>query len=162
MGQSGMGASGRAWGSKPGSTSNSARNALQKQKSMGGVLFTEAYNYMTNDQPLRIHLKVDQDTQVKDMIKKISMLRECNLDATLTKTNLVFFSLDPKTRFVRTIFHQDDKISEVDLITAEIHCQEIMCHKGRDIIKKFYAENPDFLSVFPDSHMKTLTFKSCK
>ena len=56
--------------------------------------FTESYNYLSNDQPIRIHLKVDCDIELAQLAKKIAQIREVNLDATMTKTELIIFSLD--------------------------------------------------------------------
>lgn len=123
-------------------------------------MFTEAYNYMTNDQPMRIHLRIEQDTNVKDIIKKISMMRECNLDATLTKTSLVIYSVDPKSRTVKTVFSSNDKLNEYDLIAYEIHCHEVICNKGRQIVRNFYKENKDFGPLYPESRLRSLLFPS--
>ena len=58
---------------------NSNAGALQRMASNQSnrdrqhvVQFQESYNYMNNDQPMRIVIKVDNDIKISDLIKKIS------------------------------------------------------------------------------------------
>lgn len=78
-------------------------------------------------------------------MKKIYAIRECNLDQTMVKTMLVLFSINPKTRTIRTIFRSEDKLTEVDLISSEIHCHEMITKKGKDLIRRYYQEHQGFL-----------------
>lgn len=66
-------------------TTQSTRDRIQLQQ------FTEQFNYMTNDQPIHIHLKVENDIRIRDLITKISQIREVNIDQTQLKTEIVVF-----------------------------------------------------------------------
>lgn len=60
------------------------------------------------------------------------------------KTQLVLYSIDSKTKFLHTLFSNDDKLSELDLLTGEMHCHEVLTWKGKELVKKWYNENPSF------------------
>jgi hypothetical protein len=47
-------------------TTQSARERIHMQQ------FTEQYTYITNDQPIHVHLKVENDIRIRDLITKIS------------------------------------------------------------------------------------------
>ena len=53
--------------------------------------FNEQYNYMNNDQPMHIKLKVDNDIRIKDLIIKIAQIREVNIDTAMLKTEIVIY-----------------------------------------------------------------------
>ena len=53
--------------------------------------FAESYNYINNDQPMHIMIKVDNDIKIADLITKISQIRELNIEVPLVKTEIVIF-----------------------------------------------------------------------
>ena len=53
--------------------------------------FAESYNYMNNDQPMRIMIKVDNEIKIADLITKIAQIRELNIETPLRKTEIVVF-----------------------------------------------------------------------
>ena len=53
--------------------------------------FAESYNYINNDQPMRIMIKVDNEITVADLITKITQIRELNIETPLHKTEVVVF-----------------------------------------------------------------------
>lgn len=81
---------------------------------------------------------------IRSLIKKILQIRETNLDAAQVKTQVVIYCVNPKTKFVRCVYNNDDKLTELDLISSEIHCQEVLTRKGKDLIRNYYKDHPDF------------------
>ncbi|MFO0005661.1 MAG: hypothetical protein ACK559_31495, partial [bacterium] len=77
---------------------------------------------LTNDQPMRIHLKVEADIPISKLIQKIFAYRETNLDPTQIKTTVVLFSINDRTHAVKNVFSEHDKLSELDIIMSEFYC----------------------------------------
>jgi hypothetical protein len=71
---------------------------------------------------MRVHIKVEADIPILKIIHKINQLRETNLDATQVKTAAVIFTTNVRTRAVKTIFTEYEKLSELDMINSEVHC----------------------------------------
>ena len=59
---------------------------------------------MTNDQPMRIHVKVEPDLPIKTLLSKVTGLRDTNVEVSSQKTELIVFSMQQKTKHVKTIF----------------------------------------------------------
>ena len=53
--------------------------------------FTESYNYMTNDQPMHIQIKVDNEIKMKDVATKIAQIREVNIDPKQVLSEVILF-----------------------------------------------------------------------
>ena len=56
--------------------------------------FAESYNYMNNDQPMRIMIKVDVDIKIADLITKIGQIRELNIEMPQISTEIVLFTVN--------------------------------------------------------------------
>lgn len=65
---------------------------------------------MTNDQPIHISLKLENEINVKDLITKICQIRECNIDSSLQKTEL-FLVLLNKNKEVICILNPDHRVN---------------------------------------------------
>ena len=55
--------------------------------------FAESYNYMNNDQPMRIMIKVDVDIKIADLITKIGQIRELNIEMPQISTEIVLYTV---------------------------------------------------------------------
>ena len=71
---------------------------------------------------MRIHLKVEADIQISKLLQKIYGYKETNLDSTQIKTTAIVFTTNSKTKAVKTIFTDSDKLSELDVFNSEFHC----------------------------------------
>ena len=56
--------------------------------------FAESYNYMNNDQPMHIMIKVDVDIKIADLITKIGQIRELNIEMPQISTEIVLFTVN--------------------------------------------------------------------
>lgn len=106
--------------------------------------FVESYNYMNNDQPMRIMIKVDNEIKIADLITKITQIRELNIELPMTKTELVVFQMTNRSN-LRGIMNPDMKLSQYNLQGQDIMAAEILTRAGREAIKKFYMDNKAFL-----------------
>ena len=104
----------------------------------------ESYNYMNNDQPMRIMIKVDNEIKIADLITKITQIRELNIELPMTKTELVVFQMTNRSN-LRGIMNPDMKLSQYNLQGQDIMAAEILTRAGREAIKKFYMDNKAFL-----------------
>lgn len=43
--------------------------------------FHESFKYMTNDQPIKISLKVERDIKIEDLIQMIIDVKDVNIDS---------------------------------------------------------------------------------
>ena len=55
--------------------------------------FAESYNYMNNDQPMHIMIKVDVDIKIADLIIKIGQIRELNIEMPQISTEIVLYTV---------------------------------------------------------------------
>ena len=55
--------------------------------------FAESYNYMNNDQPMHIMIKVDVDIKIADLITKIGQIRELNIEMPQISTEIVLYTV---------------------------------------------------------------------
>jgi len=76
--------------------------------------FTDSYNYSMNDQPIRVHLKVESEIEISELIQKISKIRETNLELKHLYTETILFALNPTSNTVRQILVPDSKLSSID------------------------------------------------
>ena len=76
--------------------------------------FTDSYNYSMNDQPIRVHVKVESEIEVSQLIQKISKIRETNLELKHLNTETILFTLNPTSNTVRQILVPDSKLSSID------------------------------------------------
>lgn len=73
----------------------------------------------------------------------ISDVKEVNISLDSGTIQLVLYSSSKGT--IRGIFNPDFKLTQYNLITNEIEAMEVLTKKGRDVIKQFYKENPNYL-----------------
>lgn len=116
---------------------------------------------MTNDQPIHIHLKVENDIRIRDLVVKITQIREVNIESSQLKTDVVLFQLN-KERSIRGIFNPNSPLSNYNLNGIELLAIETLTQIGRDTIKNFYAVNPTFIENHPEALLKSLTYSSSK
>lgn len=88
--------------------------------------FTDTYNYLMNDQPIRVHIKVDSEIDFKSLIHKVSQIREVGFEYKSGKTEAIMFTLNPLSKTVRQILRPDVKLSSIEYICTEIHCSEVL------------------------------------
>ena len=77
--------------------------------------FTESYNYMTNDQPMHIQIKVDNEIKLKDVATKIAQIREVNIDPKQVLSEVIMFQMTPNND-IRGIFNPELKLSNYNLM----------------------------------------------
>ena len=73
--------------------------------------FHDSYNYMYNDQPMRIVIKVDNEIKIADLIKKVSQIRELNIETPMVKTELVAFQMTSSNN-LRVLMNPEMKLSQ--------------------------------------------------
>ena len=107
--------------------------------------FTESYNYLMNDQPIRVHIKVDAEIEFKNLMLKVAQIRETNLDWKQVNSEAVLFTINKVSNTVREILRPEQKLSSLEYMCHEIHCMEVLTRKGKDALRQFYKSNPSFL-----------------
>ena len=123
--------------------------------------FAESYNYMNNDQPMHIMIKVDVDIKIADLITKIGQIRELNIEMPQISTEIVLFTVGEQ-RQLGGVLNPEAKLSNYQVYGQDIFAAEILARPGREIIKKFYMDNPDFIREHPGTVMRCLTYASEK
>ena len=63
---------------------------------------------------MHIKLKVDNEIKIRDIITKITQIRETNIDTALQKTEIVIFAMTPG-KIIRGILHPESKFSQYNL-----------------------------------------------
>lgn len=121
--------------------------------------FAESYNYMNNDQPMRIIIKVDNEIKIKDLATKITQIRELNIETPLVKTELVLYVLSPKAT-IRGIMNPELKLSQYNVSGEDVMATEVLNRTGREVIKKFYMDNKTFIQNHPETVLRCLTYAS--
>lgn len=121
--------------------------------------FAESYNYMNNDQPMHIMIKVDVDIKVSDLIVKIAQIRELNIETPIVKTELVLYQMETEGN-LRGVMNPENKLSHYSVHGEDIFAAEILSRTGREVIRKFYLDNPQFLKDHPGIVMRCLTYAS--
>lgn len=66
---------------------------------------------MNNDQPMRIVIKVDNDIKITDLIRKISQIRELNIETPLVKTEIVVFQMTGSNN-LKNLMNPEMKLSQ--------------------------------------------------
>ena len=105
---------------------------------------------------------MEADTSIKTITSKILAIREANLDKTQTRTNTVLFGMNRSTKLVRKVYRPEDKLTEIDLLSYELHMMELLTRKGKDLIRSFYKANEGFLTQFVDARLRSLCFPSAR
>ena len=84
---------GRAFGgvSVHGASQRAGSSQSNRDQRRNLAAFADSYNYMTNDQPIKITLRVDQNIYLKELATKIGQIRECNIDSRQQDTEIIFF-----------------------------------------------------------------------
>ena len=65
-------------------------------------------------------------------------------------------------RAVRGVFNPDYRLSNYNLIGNELHAMELLTRKGKEMIKAFYINNPNFTDDHPECLLKSVTYMSDK
>ena len=60
------------------------------------------------------------------------------------------------------MLNPEAKLSNYQVYGQDIFAAEILARPGREIIKKFYMDNPDFIREHPGTVMRCLTYASEK
>jgi hypothetical protein len=115
-----------------------------------------------NDQPIRVQVKVESEIEVRQLVQKITKIRETNLEIKLLNTETVMFALNPISNTVRQILGPDLKLSSLDYQCLEFHCIEVLSPAGREKVRQFYKNNPSFLTQKPDSCLTILAHASSR
>ena len=123
--------------------------------------FAESYNYMNNDQPMRIMIKVDNEIKIADLITKIAQIRELNIETPLRKTEIVVFQRTTSNN-LRGVMNPENKLNQYNVAGMDIMAAEILTRAGRDTIRKFYMDNPQFVANHPETVLRCLTYASEK
>ena len=58
------------------------------------------------------------------------------------------------------LFSPDSKLSQYRIVSLDVFAAEILARPGREIIKKFYMDNPQFLKDHPGTVMRCMTYAS--
>ena len=70
---------------------------------------------MTNDQPMHIQIKVDNEIKMKDVATKIAQIREVNIDPKQVLTEVILFQTTA-VNDMRGVFNPDLKLSNYNLM----------------------------------------------
>ncbi len=81
----------------PGGTLQRMHSSQSNRDNRHLAQFAESYNYMNNDQPMRVVLKVDNDILIADLITKISQIRELNIELPMRKTEMIMYKVSDKS-----------------------------------------------------------------
>ena len=147
---------------------NSGGGALQRMHSSQSnrdrqhlAQFAESYNYMNNDQPMRVVLKVDIDIKIADLITKISQIRELNVEVPLIKSELVLYQVSAQNN-LRGIMNPECQLKQYNVVGQDLMAAEILTRQGREAIRKFYMDNKTFIQNHPETVLRCLTYASEK
>ena len=110
---------------------------------------------------MHIMIKVDVDIKIADLIVKIAQIRELNIETPMVKTELILYEMGEEGA-MRGILFPDSKLSAYQTHGRDIFAAEIIARPGKDVIKKFYMDNPQFLKDHPGTVMRCLTYASAK
>ena len=110
---------------------------------------------------MHIQIKVDNEIKMKDVATKIAQIREVNIDPKQVLTEVILFQTTA-VNDIRGIFNPDLKLSNYNLMGQDLLATEVLTRKGRDVIKKFYLDYPDFLTNHSEAVLKCLTYQSEK
>jgi len=69
--------------------------------------FTDSYNYLMNEQPIKVQVKVESEVDFRHLLLKIAQIRETNLEYKQINTETVIFTLNPVSNTIRQIFRPD-------------------------------------------------------
>lgn len=86
-------------------------------------------------------IKVDVDIKIADLIVKIAQIRELNIETPMVKTELVLYEMGEEGA-MRSILHPDSKLNLYSTHGNDIFAAEILTRPGKEVIKKFYMDNP--------------------
>ena len=87
--------------------------------------FAESYNYMNNDQPMHIMIKVDVDIKISDLVTKIGQIRELNIEMPSINTEIVIFQMN-KENNLRGVMNPTQKLSNYNVHGQDIMAAEIL------------------------------------
>ena len=87
--------------------------------------FAESYNYMNNDQPMHIMIKVDVDIKISDLVTKIGQIRELNIEMPSINTEIVIFQMN-KENNLRGVMNPAQKLSNYNVHGQDIMAAEIL------------------------------------
>ena len=116
---------------------------------------------MNNDQPMHIRLKVENEIKIKDLMVKIAQIREVNIEVKSGNSELVLFQMNQQGS-LRGFFNPELKLSNYQFMGQDLMAAEILTRTGRNKIKKFYIDNPEFTDNHPEAVLKSLTYASEK
>ena len=84
----------------------------------------------------------------------IMEIKEVNMDPESKVSQLVLYSSIKGS--VRGIFNSESKLNLYNLLTNEIDAIEVLTNKGRDAIKAFYRDNPNYIDANPEAPIQSL------
>ena len=90
---------------------------------------------------MHIRVKVDEGIRVRDLVTKISQIREVNIDGSQKSSEVVILMFNPKTKAVSYFFNPTDSINSNALMGRDLIAIEVLTRPGRELIKKFYCDN---------------------
>ena len=84
----------------------------------------------------------------------IMEIKDVNIDSNSLGSQLVLYSSSKGV--IRGIFNSEFKLTQYNLLTNEIEAIEVLNRKGREQIQKFYNDNPQYMSLNPNSLLTSL------
>ena len=63
---------------------------------------------------------------------------------------------------MRGIFNPDLKLSNYNLMGQDMFATEVLTRAGKDVVRKFYMDHPEFVRNHEEAVLKALTFASEK
>lgn len=78
-------------------------------------------------------MQIDCEANFQDLVKKISVIKEANLDESQIKAELLAYPVSKRgNRCVETVFKWHQKVARsYDSSIAEIHCAEMLTKEGK-------------------------------
>ena len=110
---------------------------------------------------MHIMIKVDVDIKISDLVTKIGQIRELNIEMPLEKTEIVLYLMGSNGNLLG-VMNPEAKLNQYQGDWKDIFASEILARPGREIIKKFYMDNPQFIKDHPGTVMRCLTYASEK
>ena len=98
---------------------------------------------------------------MKDVATKIAQIREVNIDPKQVLSEVILFQTLTNSD-IRGIFNPEMKLSNYNLMGQDLFATEVLTRTGRDVVKKFYIDYPDFLKNHEEAVLKCVTYASEK
>ena len=114
----------------------------------------EIFSHSSNDQPLKVSIRVDKTMYIQEIINLICDIEDVNLNVVEGKTTLtLYFEEDG---IIQGVFDPEFRMSQYNFTGNELLAVELLTTAGRDQIKNYYQDNPSYILGNPDTLLNCL------